>query len=560
MKDIINEDLEQTFDELLRDAIVQKKEVTLENTGHSMEPLLKPGDLVSFKKVNINKVKWLDLVVFSDNNNYISHRVIKIIRKNGRVYIISKSDISGKYDKPIQEENFIGIITKIKKPDKTIFFDTLEGRLRNYMNILISPLYLFKQRKEYFKNENDFLMLISRTYLDRSSIIKVENLLFKNLNWDHVFERIRGNFIAPFALKNIIKNSELQHQIPLIVQEKIKEIVHRQLYNDTKVCLELKSLLSAFNRNNIKVMVIKGAHLGEEVYGNTFLRWMGDVDILARTNDWSKIKEILQNIGFECRGKDDYDYWGLDYLDNHITFFKNGVRLELKFNIWQMDFPFFEKDIWQRARSVILREEEVLVPSIEDTLLLACASLTRHSYAKLIWFCDIREIIDRFRGAIDWDIVIRRAKEKDIDCIVYYSLYYSSKLLKYEIPQIILQRLKPSFIKEKLHNFLWDEKVILWRKEGHPLRADIPFEFAILLFGGKISFKPKKLLKMLLYISSVIIPPRVHLSRRYRIDENSPRLIFCYLLQPFRFILMISNSLMLVMSGRKKNKGRFDGR
>lgn len=553
--------LDNIFNELVNDAVSEGREITLIGAGGCMEPLLKNGDRVSFKKVDINKLKRLDLVILRNRwkNEFISHRFFKLVDNNGQIYIFTRSDVSREYDYPIAEVDYIGLVTKIQKPKKTIYLNTFAGRLRSYINIFIAPLYIKyiekikpsvllyiskfkpKQKKGYFCNENKLLTLVSKINVDRHSLLGIKELLSQDLNWDYIFERIKWNFIAPFFSKDIIEN-ELKDKIPSGIQERVKQICVWQLYHDKKVYLELKNVLSAFKSNNIKVMVIKGAHLGEEIYGDTFLRWMGDIDILAKTDDWSKIKSIFQGLNFKF-SKTDYDDWCLNYLDNHIAFFKDSVRMELKFNLWAMDFPYFTNDLWQNGREILISGEKADAPSLEDTLLIACINLTRHNYAGLIWFSDIREIIERFIERINWDIVIRRAKEKDIDCMVYYALYYSSRLLNYEIPQDILKKLKPSFLKRKLHNFFWNEKIILWKKEGYPPRAKIAFEIAVLLFGGKLSLRPRKLLKMLLYISSVVMPKRTHLSTRYKISKNSPRIIFCYLLEPFRFFFMMLYSI-----------------
>ena len=557
IENLSDKKLDNIFNEIMHNALSEGKELTVECLGNCMEPLLKDGDRVSFKKVDINRLKWLDIIIFigREKNNLVTHRFIKTTHNNGRIYIFTTSDVSGKYDHLTAEEDFVGLITKIEKPDKIIYLNTLKGRLRSYINILIAPLFPLikkmkpKQKKEYFKDENELLALISNVNMDKRSMPGAKEILSKSLNWNYISERIKWNFIAPFFLKNII-NNRLKDQIPAGIQEKVKQICARQVYRDTKIYSELKNALGAFNRNNIRIMIIKGAHLGEEVYGNTFLRWMGDIDILAKLDDWLRIKDILQRIGFKYRGGD-YDYWGLNCLDNHIAFFKDGVKLEVKFNIWLMDFPYFKNDIWKDAREILISGEKIYAPSLEDTLLIACINLTRHNYAGLIWFCDIREIISRFKDRIDWDKIIKRAKKRDINCMVYHALYYSSRLLNYEIPEDILKRLKPPLIKKWLHNFFWNEKIILWKKEGYPSRAKIAFEVATFLFGGKINFKPKKLLKMLLYISSVIMPNRAHLSRRCQINRNSPKLIFYYLLQPFRFVLIMLDNLVSLMLSRK---------
>lgn len=119
MKDLINNKLEQAFNELLDGAVKQKREITLVSAGECMSPLLNKGDLISFKRVDINKLKRTDLIVFKLKDIYGARRFIKTVTNNGQSYIITKSDMSKEYDEPIEEESFMGIITKVEKPNKT---------------------------------------------------------------------------------------------------------------------------------------------------------------------------------------------------------------------------------------------------------------------------------------------------------------------------------------------------------------------------------------------------------------------------------------------------------
>lgn len=62
--------------------------------GRSMEPLLRYGDLVLVISVPPNEIKVNDIVVYKScrYGNLIIHRVVDIVRKNGRYYFVTKGD------------------------------------------------------------------------------------------------------------------------------------------------------------------------------------------------------------------------------------------------------------------------------------------------------------------------------------------------------------------------------------------------------------------------------------------------------------------------------------
>lgn len=72
----------------------------------SMEPVIKPGDIVIIKKVNPAKIKENDIITYKLDATYITHRVIKI--KDGN--FITKGDNNNIEDSiPVSGEQVVGI-------------------------------------------------------------------------------------------------------------------------------------------------------------------------------------------------------------------------------------------------------------------------------------------------------------------------------------------------------------------------------------------------------------------------------------------------------------------
>ncbi len=60
----------------------------------SMEPTIKPGDIVIVKGIDISEVKVGDIIVFRNpyTNRDVVHRVVYKGIKNGKIYLITKGD------------------------------------------------------------------------------------------------------------------------------------------------------------------------------------------------------------------------------------------------------------------------------------------------------------------------------------------------------------------------------------------------------------------------------------------------------------------------------------
>lgn len=94
---------------------VQKKDyvsyfgyTTFNITSGSMEPTIHVDDYV-FVKINNKKIKKGDIITFKNNNNIITHRVVKIDNDT----ITTKGDSNNVNDEPIKRKEIIGKVVHI---------------------------------------------------------------------------------------------------------------------------------------------------------------------------------------------------------------------------------------------------------------------------------------------------------------------------------------------------------------------------------------------------------------------------------------------------------------
>ncbi|RPI78762.1 MAG: signal peptidase I [Desulfobacteraceae bacterium] len=61
-------------------------------TGYSMYPALKPGDFLFLQKISIDTARPGDIIALLKEDHYITHRVIRIQRKEGKILFQAKGD------------------------------------------------------------------------------------------------------------------------------------------------------------------------------------------------------------------------------------------------------------------------------------------------------------------------------------------------------------------------------------------------------------------------------------------------------------------------------------
>ena len=107
----------------------------------SMEPFIKPGELIIVKEKNDYKVE--DVITYKENDIYITHRIIE---KNGNKYT-TKGDANNEKDLEILKKDIIGEIVFHSKILGVIIADYLKHIIIFYIviNLIIKVLDLKKR-------------------------------------------------------------------------------------------------------------------------------------------------------------------------------------------------------------------------------------------------------------------------------------------------------------------------------------------------------------------------------------------------------------------------------
>lgn len=213
---------------------------------------------------------------------------------------------------------------------------------------------------------------------------------------------------------------------------------------------EWLEILELFHRRNIPVIPVKGFWLAESVYGDSFLRNFTDLDYFVKESDLDRSKEALRSAGYSLQQPscDEYER-NLRRTQYEIGFTRGDTLVELQYRFAPriLSLNIDSNEVWKRAKLVRIHDIPAFQMSMEDTFLYLCIHAWKHGWSRAKWICDVAELLnmagkENAEGlAIDWDVVVQRARESRIEGIILDTLLLTRPLLHPEMPGGLMDRL-----------------------------------------------------------------------------------------------------------------------
>ncbi len=264
--------------------------------------------------------------------------------------------------------------------------------------------------------------------------------------WGHLVRRAARRGIAP-VLYACCQASRWRGVLPPEVFWELREIAIQAAITSLQHWREVPQLLRALRADGIEVILLKGVHLAEVVYGNRALRPMYDVDILVRQTDLLRAEVKLLEMGYgpAVISNNGFDFAGHHHLPPLAK--PGGGKIEIHWSIERPDTPFkIDVDgLWKRARPAVIAGVEGLVLSPEDLILHLClhASFDHEFDFGLRSLWDIAEVLRHYRDEIDWEQVTLRAGQWGVGKYVYLTLHLARELVGAAVPDGVMSSVCP---------------------------------------------------------------------------------------------------------------------
>ena len=285
-----------------------------------------------------------------------------------------------------------------------------------------------------FSPELDLILACCRDDSDGSRSARTQQILRHGVDWERLAQLAQHHGLVPLVYRRLCSEVDARQLEGLeALRQQDKANAHRTLW----LTLELLHIHRHLHARGLEVLPYKGPVLAEMLYGNVALRQFSDLDFLVRSQDLSRIKVALAELGYEP-GLRLAQAAERDYLKSGYEYTFDGARgrnlLEIK---WQVLPRFYSigfdvNDFFERAAGVTMEGQKLRTLCDQDLMLVLCVHAAKHAWKQISWLGDIVQLARS--QAIDWVLLRAEAQRLGVTRIVAVTFLLARKLLGAELP------------------------------------------------------------------------------------------------------------------------------
>ncbi len=333
--------------------------------------------------------------------------------------------------------------------------------------------------------------------------------------WRGLLAQAQIQKLAPLLYQRLVKErgkEGLPEEVPVVLRENYLECLGRNLVQFN----ELHKVLLEFQKNGIPTLLLKGSHLAKFIYQNIGLRPMSDLDLMVERSHLQSAMEILRKMGY-VGSELPLTAEEIDIYHHAPVLEKPGlVMLELHWTLTDEDLglQIEDKNLWQRAKPVLIDNVEALVLASEDLVLHICVHA---AYGHLFSLqarsvVDLVEILIKEGGSFKWETIIEKANRWQARRGVFLMLYLALHYLNAPVPEEVLTALRPVDFDPLIIDDIFCEFSLQESEVGD-------------LFRNLIN---RTLFEKFVVLFDTFFPARVKLGRIYKVDTRSWKVLLYY--------------------------------
>lgn len=259
-------------------------------------------------------------------------------------------------------------------------------------------------------------------------------LLSEPIRWKALFALAEAHGVQPL-LYRILSGAR-----DLVPEEEMRELDGANQANLHKALLLSRELIRVVDRLQavgVEMLPYKGVALAETVYGDIALRQAGDIDLLIRPKDLSRVRDALRELGYAPHMLLSEQQERAYLKSGYECAFGGDAGKNLLEVQWAIQPRFYAVDfdidaIFQRAATVTVAGRSMKAPTAEDLFLVLSLHAAKHVWARLIWLADLARIASR--PSLDWSFIASQANNMGVSRIVCVGLILMDRLLGAVVP------------------------------------------------------------------------------------------------------------------------------
>jgi hypothetical protein len=280
--------------------------------------------------------------------------------------------------------------------------------------------------------ETDLLLAASLAHPDGRRLDRIRELTCRDLDWDRLIDAARFHGTLPLLWWNLswAGPERVPADRAAFLQDQFRANAGRGLLMQR----ELLRVLHLLGERGIVAVPYKGPVLATTLYGNVALRTYGDLDIVVRPGDQARALDALLADRYRRIEVEEEELGQRQRWHHELVRDDGAPMLELHWSFAQRSWRFLPDldGVWARLQPWPVGHEEVDGFCPEDLLAVLCVHGARHFWLRLLWICDIAQLVESCPQT-DWTRVVRDARRSGTLRLVLLGLALAEELLGTEL-------------------------------------------------------------------------------------------------------------------------------
>ena len=292
--------------------------------------------------------------------------------------------------------------------------------------------------------EDELLLRCAGTYIGSDTAERIQYLCRVPIDWDYLIGAASAHGVKPLLCSALINTCP--EALTKLILDQLKRYLQAHTLKNLFLTRELVRLLGVLERAGITAIPWKGPVLAAMAYGNVALRQFGDLDILVRERDAMTAKDFLLSSGYRLLYQGTAEQEDAFHSVRKVCELvrEDGrVAVELHWAITSHTFyfPLDPASLWDEVETVSLQGASVRNLGAADLLIVLCVHGAKHHWGRLMWICDIAELLRAYSKQIDWPSLMSLARSLGGARMLALGLLLARELLDAKVPEAVLEQI-----------------------------------------------------------------------------------------------------------------------
>jgi len=276
----------------------------------------------------------------------------------------------------------------------------------------------------------------------------IEASALSGLDWRSVLTgSVRQGIFYPLY-KNLLLSAN-DNIIPSEFRDEFKQTYYLSLLKSAESVSRVKRILERIEAYKIRVLFFKGFAIDALIYDD-YMRPRLDVDIAAADEDSGILEKALSSLGYVL-SPSEKGYPIPEYLNSRVFAHSSGdfpsvhIHRHLINNMFLVVDGYLNadmRDIWEEAEP-LKGYRYILALKPELNIIYLCEHGLKHDFDQIVFLYEIDRLISYYGQGMDWNKFLRLARDSGLGRAVYYGLFLSQKVFSTDVPEGVIESLKP---------------------------------------------------------------------------------------------------------------------